>query len=185
MPSVFTPRRRPSRRFSVVTVALAVFALGFVVFVGLRSALATPAGPLATQPPPGPRPVTGQTTHPLGIPSIQPRAALAQAGGAGPYYTEADVRQYVATHRPGFTVPGTPNPVVVSVQFLTAQQASAQLGGESMDVSDSTLVCLVYVSGTFQSTSGPVGITATVPTFTQGWMVFDAHTGNLLVSTVD
>jgi hypothetical protein len=90
----------------------------------------------------------------------------------------------VATHRPPFTVPGTPNPVVVSVQFMTAQQASAQLGGESMGVSDSPRLCLVYVSGTFQNTWGPVGPGTPVPPFTQGWMVFDAHTGNLLVSDV-
>jgi hypothetical protein len=177
MPSALTPRHRPARRFSVISVVLAVVALGFVVVVGLRVALATPTGP-------GPLPVTGHATHPLGIPAIQPRAAMALVDSAGPYYTEADVRQYVATNRPGFTVPGTPNPVVVSVKFMTAQQASAQLGGESMGVPDSTLLCLVWVSGTFQNTHGPVDNTTTVPTFTQGWMVFDAHTGNLLVSAV-
>jgi hypothetical protein len=197
MPSVFTPRGRPSRRFSVVSVVLAVFALGFVVLVGLRSALATPAGPalgLARATPTGtvwrgmgPPPTTGYANHPLGVPSIQPRAALARAGGAGPYYTEADVRQYFATHRPSSTVPGTPNPVVVSVQFLTAKQASAQTGGEGMGVPDSTLVCLVFVSGTFNNASwAPTVDTPTADaTFTQGWSVFDAHTGNLLVSTVD
>jgi hypothetical protein len=191
MPSALTPRRRPSRTFSVVTVVLSVCALGFVVLVGLSSALATPTGSALATPTgtlwrgPGPIPIRSTATEPpLGLPSIQPRAALVQAGGAGPYYTEADVRQYVATHRPPFTVPGTPNPVVVSVQFITAQQASAQLGGESMDVSDSTLVCLVYVSGIFVDTDGPIGPTATVTPFTQGWMVFDAHTGNLLVSDV-
>jgi hypothetical protein len=176
-------------------VLLAVLALGFVVLVGLRSALATPAGPAlgsARATPTGsvwrgmgPPPTTGYATPgPSGLPAIQPHADLARAGGAGPYFTEADVRQYFATHRPPDTVPGTPNPVVVSVQFLTAKQASALVGGEEVDIPDSALVCLVFVSGTFQDTSGPILPPGGPPTFTQGWMAFDAHTGNLLVSSV-
>jgi hypothetical protein len=189
--------RRPSRTSSVVTVALAVLALGFVLLVGLRSALATSAGPalgLAPATPMGtiwkgmgPPPTTGYATPgPAGVPAIQPNAALAQAGGAGPYFTEADVRQYFAAHRSSFTVPGTPNPVVVSGQFLTAKQASAQLGEEEVAASDSTLVCLVFVSRIFQDTTAPiVGTPPTAgTTVTQGAMVFDAHTGNLLVNTV-
>jgi hypothetical protein len=199
MPSAFTPKRKPARTFLVVTaVVLAVLALGFVLLVGLRSALATPATPtgsavgLALATPTGwrglgPPPTTGSVSHgPAGLPAIQPNAALAQAGGAGPYFTEADVRQYVATHRPYSTVPGTPNPVVVSVQFLTSKQASALVGGEEIAASDSTLVCLVFVSGTFSAAAwaGPGDTVAANATFTQGWMAFDAHTGNLLVETV-
>jgi hypothetical protein len=197
MPSALTPRRRPARRFSVVSVVVAVVVLGFVVLFGLRSAPATPAGPdLGSAPATptgtiwkgmGPPPTTGYANHPLGVPAIQPRAALAQARGAGPYYTEADVRQYVATHRPFSTVPGTPNPVVVSVQFLTSKQASAQVGGEEIAASDSTLVCLVFVSGTFSAAdwAGPtVGTPPSYGTFTQMWMAFDAHTGNELVEGV-
>jgi hypothetical protein len=181
------PPAEDVRRFSVVTVALAVLALGFVVLVGLRSALATPAGPVVTPPTPGPMRTTGYATPgPVGVPSIQPRATMKQANAAGPYYTEADVRQFVATHRPDLTVAGTPNPVVVSGQFLTAKQASAQVSGEEIAASDSTLVCLVFVSGIFNDSSwSPFGGTPNADsTFTQGWIVFDAHTGNELVSTV-
>lgn len=117
---------------------------------------------------------------PLGMPAIQPRASLASA--TGPHFTEADVRAYITTHRPGFTIPGTPNPVVISVQFMTAKQVSAQLQGESMGVPDDTLLCLVRVLGEFRNTYVPLG--ATPKTFTHGVMIFDAHTGNLLISSV-
>jgi len=199
MPSALTPRQRPARRFSIVTVVVAVLVLGFVVLFGLRSAPATPAGSALGSAGPratptgtvwkgmGPPPTTGYaTTPPDGRPAIQPRAALARAGGAGPYFTEADVRQYFATHRPFSTVPGTLNPVVVSVQFLTSKQASAQVGGEAIAASDSTLVCLVFVSGTFSAADwgGPGDTVPANATFTQMWMAFDAHTGNELVEAV-
>jgi len=114
------------------------------------------------------------------MPAIQPRASLASS--TGPHFIEADVRAYIATHRPGFTVPSTPNPVVITVQFMTASQVSTQLQGESMGVPDDTLLCLVRVLGEFRNTYVPLG--ATPKTFTRGVMVFDAHTGNLLISSV-
>lgn len=163
-----------SRRFQLVVVVALALLLG-AVGMGIHTALATTAQP-------GPLLPTGRANHgPLGIPAIQPRANLAQ--GTGPHFTADDVRQYVMTHRPPFSVPGTSYPVVDSVQFLTASEASAQLQGESIGVPDSTLVCLVRLSGTFRSTYGPPGMPPT-QSFTQGVMVFDAHTGNLLTSNV-
>src|SRR5215469_5388021 len=108
MPSALTPRQRPARRFSIVTVVVAVLVLGFVVLFGLRSALATPAGSalgLARATPTrtvwkgmGPPPSTGSVMNPppAGLPAIQPRAALARANPAGPYFTVDDVWQYFA-----------------------------------------------------------------------------------------
>ena len=51
-----------------------------------------------------------------------------------------------------------------------------------MGVPDSTLLCLVRVSGSFKNTMAPLG--ATPKPFSQGVMVFDAQAGNLLISSV-
>jgi len=63
---------------------------------------------------------------------------------------------------------------------MTAQEVSQQLQGESMGVPDDTLLCLVRLSGTFESASyGPLPVnTPSAPsTRNHAEMVFDAHTG--------
>src|SRR6185437_8858145 len=107
------------------------------------------------------------------IPAIRPRAELARSPGA--HYSEADVRQYMASHRPGNTVPSTPTPTVDSVQFLTAKQVSTMLHRESLGLPDTAPVCLVWVSGTFQD-DPPYGVA--VVTYHKGFLVFNAQTGN-------
>lgn len=172
--------RRPytrSPRLSAGLIVLPIAAL-LTLAVGVQAVV-------ASSPPPrqaGPNVIKGGPTYhgPLGIPAIQPRANL--AGSSGPRYTSEDARQYVSTHRPPFTAPGSPNPVVISIQFLPAAQVSALLDGESMGVPDSTLLCLVRVSGTFLNTMVPLGMTP--KPFHEGVMIFDAHTGNLLMSSV-
>jgi hypothetical protein len=125
---------------------------------------------------------TSQFAHPVaqGLPAIQPQTALAGAPGA--HFAEADVRQYLATHRPEFVVPASPDPVVVSVQFLNAKEVGAQLDSD-MGVPDATLLCLVRLSGTFQVRNAPRGVPIT-DTYGNGVLVFEAQTGNLLVSNV-
>jgi hypothetical protein len=177
-------RTRRQQRFALspmATVVAVVLGIAGVVLAAQavqampNIASAIPLGPF--QPASAPTPYANSA---VGIPAVHPRAAVAQQ--AGGHFTEADVRQYVASHRPAFAVVGTPNPAVTSVQFLTAGEASALLQGEAIGVPDATLVCLVRLSGTFQNTYAPPGV-VTKP-FNQGVLIFDATTGNLLVSSV-
>jgi hypothetical protein len=71
---------------------------------------------------------------------------------------------------------------VVSVEFLTSQQVSARLDGETTGVPDGTLLCYVMIEGTYvMSAPPPINTTAVVH---DGVLVFNAHTGNLLMSSV-
>lgn len=137
---------------------------------GGASAAATPVLPVGTP----------MISQPVGAPAIHPRSDLAKT--AGPSFTKADVVQYVAAHPIPFAVRGAAAPVVASIEFLTSQQVSTELGGESTGMPDSALLCLVHLSGTFESDRVPLGGTA-YPYY-DGVMVFDAHTGNLLISNV-
>lgn len=117
---------------------------------------------------------------PYGIPAIPPRPELGQS--TGPHFTEADVRQYLATHSEvAYVVPGSPAPVLTSVRFMTAGQASVVLQ-ESLDMPSTTQVCLVRYAGNFQLTGGPVVSTnsQSKPVEHSETLVFDSHTGNLL-----
>ena len=92
------------------------------------------------------------------------------------------MRQYFASHTPAGAVVDSPAPTIVSIQFMTAQEVSKQSQGESMGVPDDTLLCLVRLSGTFVSASyGP--LLNKPSTKSSAEMVFDAHTGNLIVSS--
>lgn len=175
-------------RQSRIALIMAVFSLCAVAvaaisFYGSLSALASGSTP----PPPGPPRVAGTPAYrgPLGLPAIRPHAGCPVTGAASvACFTEADARQWVASHRPPATVPGTPDPVVTSVQFLPSRAVSAQLQGESTGVPDDYLLCLVRLSGTFRSTWGAPGGTA-APTFHDGFIVFDSQTGNLLFDSVE
>lgn len=117
--------------------------------------------------------------RPEGILAIRPHASL--VGTAGPWFTAADVRDWVTTHPAGDAAAGSVT-TVVSVEFLTSAEVSVRLQGENTGVPDNTLLCLVHISGTFANTSPPPVITTVV--FHEGILVFDAHSGNLLVSSV-
>ena len=69
-------------------------------------------------------------------------------------------------------------PTVVRVEFLTSKQVSTLLGGESIGLPDDALLCYVGLQGSF-AFPGPQGPTVTYP---RGVEVFDAWTGNLLIS---
>jgi hypothetical protein len=125
----------------------------------------------------------GKPDHqtPQGMPAIHVQAALVTS--TGPHFTEADVVQYIATTPIPYAVRSAPAPQVVSVQFLTMQQLSGQLpqyNPASTGISANTLLCLVRVSGTF-SADPPLGAKAA---YAYGaYLLFDAHTGNLLSIT--
>jgi hypothetical protein len=109
-----------------------------------------------------------------GVPAIHPRTTTANP--ATPAFTKADVEQYVNNNpMPRDLAPW--HPVIVKVVFATSLQVSTMLG-ESTGVSDTTLLCYIELQGTF-SFSAPDG---TPVTYQRGFEVFDAHTGNLLMS---
>ena len=119
-----------------------------------------------------------------GLPAIQPTKHVASQAEAA--FAEADVRQYLANH-PLFK-PATPTGgAVTKVLFITAAQASAMLRGESIGRPDDTLVCLVEVQGPLDMSgvSVPAGIPMDQSKFKPaqtGVIVFDAQTGNLLIT---
>ncbi len=108
----------------------------------------------------------------LGIPAIIPRT------NTSPAFTVEDAVQYVNTHpMPRAFIP-TSRPTIVKTAFLTSREVSALLNGESTGLPDNTLLCYVELHGTF-TFPGPSGTTVTYQT---GIEVFDAHTGNFLIS---
>lgn len=74
---------------------------------------------------------------------------------------------------------------ILMIQFVTAKQASTLMAGESVGRPDNYLVCYVKVQGPFQLTqvhAGPnIPGMKTKTTAEIGDMVFDGHTGNVLV----
>ena len=164
----------------VVLVTLVAFA-GIVLAAhsfGTGSASAAGRTPPRLGVPPGGTPTRIKMA---GIPAIHPHMNLVNNGTA-PTFTQADVLQYVATHPLGQTVRGSAAPTVVSVQFLTAQQVSAQLRGEDTGDPPGIPLCLVFVNGTFQTGGDDAGYAPI--TYHVGYLVFDAQTGNLIMTNV-
>lgn len=171
-------RIRHPKRLLLASVVSALALAGALV-VGGQVAQAGQGRGGSDTPAPPPPPI-GVSVHARqeGMPVLPVRAELAAATGA--HFTEADVMAYFAGHRPSYAVAAQPAPVVVGVQFESARDANAQLG-TSINVPDDTLLCVVRLTGTFLGDTPP-GIKAYV--YHDGHMVFDAHTGNLLVSSV-
>lgn len=192
--------RRPAQAnplvwmFALVGVA---FLSALLLSLGSASAAGTASSANASTakgtPPPA---VPGNPNYPpiLGVPckACVPQQAYAQGIPAitvhpqsAALFTTADAEAYLKAFPPSMTVPGTPDPTVTSIQFLPASEVSKQLQGEYMGVPDSTLLALVHVSGSFQNTwISPSSASHPLVTFHTGVMVFDATTGNLLISSV-
>lgn len=170
--------RRSSVGPLIGLVAMPIVLLALVL--GFQAAQANAGAPA-----PGPIHVTGTQQHALGIPAITPRAGLmaSSASSSGPTFTRDDVVHYVAAHPQVLgAVPGTPAPTVTSVQFVTAKQASTLLHGEAIGLPDTASVCYVRVQGTFVFNDAPPAFGSKAVTYSAAVLVFDAHTGNLLVS---
>jgi hypothetical protein len=147
---------------------LLVFLLGIVCAAFLLSSSSTASAGLGTQ--------QAQAFYPPGIPAIQPTKP------GIPAYTVEDVRQYVLTYGfpGGKPLSGGP-PVILAIQFITAQEASILMRGESADRPDTALVCYVLVKGPFDANGKHEPEPSKAGSFAEGEMVFDAQTGNLLV----
>jgi len=149
----------------VVVGALAIFAVPRAITairyggIDVREAQATCPGP---------------TSSTLGVPAITPR------NDCTPSFTVQDVLDYESAH-PFATMRSEPvgKPTITKIWFITSAEASGQMAGESIGLSDDAVVCYVEFHGTFRS-YGPPGSKPVEHTGT-GVQVFDAHTGNLLV----
>lgn len=136
------------------------------------------AGAQGSQPPASP-------TH---APSAPANGIPLTLSGQTPAYTAQDAQNYVVVHGfpGGNTTTGKPF-TVDSVTFVTREQAETMIHGESLtgQVAPGDLVCIVVLSGPFDGSgiSAPFGVTVKPADVAQyhGVMVFDAHTGVLLM----
>lgn len=120
----------------------------------------------------------------VGSPAIKPHLTTnsspssASSTAEKPTFLASDASAYVTTHPMWRNLAAWATPTVVKVAFLTSKQVSALLGGESTGMPDNALLCFVELRGSF-SFAGPTGVTVTYST---GFEVFDAHSGNFLMS---
>ncbi|HZU69219.1 MAG TPA: hypothetical protein VFA09_18225 [Ktedonobacteraceae bacterium] len=169
-------------RFRLVCGAGILLALAIVGIAWFtNAATATSVKPPA--PPPVHRAFQISQTYLAGDPAIHPH--LAQ-NGSGPAFTQDDVIAFFNTNGffAGPVVPGA-HLKILTIQFVTARQASQLMRGESVGRPDNALVCYVKVQGPFLLTNirgAPPRPNVKAPTTAEyGDAVFDAHTGNLLI----
>jgi hypothetical protein len=177
--------RTSQRSGLALGIAVAVLAGGVVLGQQDAAAASQSAGLPVTAPtlpplPSAPPTYPAQTPQPVqGLPAIAPT----RPGQIPAFETEA-VQAWVTRHPMPGAAPTTTAPTVVQVDCsLNAAQASKVLDGQSVNVPDGTPVCLVTLRGsfTFDDVPPPHGAKVTPPTYTEGFEVFDAMTGNLLM----
>lgn len=117
--------------------------------------------------------------HEYGITALQPHLPSI------PAFTKEDVRHYVTTQPvPGGSISSVKAPTVLKVAFITTQEAS-KLIQNFISWHKDDLVCYVELEGTFTFHGGPPGRTSSfqgIPTETRVFEIFDAQTGNCLVT---
>ncbi len=156
----------------VLTIVGGMFAIGLttgIATAGASSSLSTRTYPS-----------TIASVAPIGAPAIVPHLDARSTGptSTAPAFSTADVVQYVKTHPIWRNIASCATPTAVRVEFLTSQQVTSLLSGESTGMPDGALLCYVQMRGTF-TFAGSSGKTVTYHT---GYEVFDAHTGNLLMA---
>jgi hypothetical protein len=112
------------------------------------------------------------SVSPMGAPAIKPRNSTTAVIALD------DVKQYVATHPLPLTFVKSGKPAITSARLLTSKQVSESSGGMATGFPDDYQLYYVELQGpvTF---SGPRG---TKVTYNKGVLIFDAHTGNLVIS---
>ena len=115
----------------------------------------------------------------IGAKAIQPHLSSL------PAFTEEDVRNYVATQPvPGGSIRSVKTPTVIKIEFMTTQEAS-ELIHNFISWRKDDLVCYVELEGAFTFHGGPPGRVSryeTTPAETRVFEIFDAQTGNCLVT---
>lgn len=123
-------------------------------------------------------------TYVSGGPAIQTHAS---PNASGPAFSAADVAAFLNKYGfyAGPLVKGA-HLKILTIQFVTAAQASKLMYGESVGRPDNYLVCYVKVQGPFLLTNVHAGPNMpnnhkVITTAKYGDAVFDARTGNVLV----
>lgn len=157
-----------------------------LLFVG--GAIISNTAGATSVPPKNPSPNSNATfqmnqTYVPGNPAIPVHISGVTANSAStPAFTSDDVTAFLTKNGfyAGPVVQGA-QLKVVSIQFVTAKQASNLMNGAHVGRPDDSLVCYVKVQGPFMLTnvSMPRGTKKTTAEF--GEVVFDGHTGNMLV----
>lgn len=114
--------------------------------------------------------------RPVGAPAIAPHPGT-RGASANHAFLEVDAQAYAMSH-PLWHATSSTTSSVDAVRFLSAQEVSKLLNGESTGQPDSTPLCYVQIHGEYQYAS-PDGHTVV---FHAGFEVFDATTGNLLMA---
>jgi hypothetical protein len=112
-----------------------------------------------------------------GAPTIQPRNTCT------PSFTEQDVRDYLVRQGvPLFHIEVVGHPTVEQVVFLSVRDLGQQTGDSEWEANypADMVVCYVVLHGTFRYAGAPGSGVRTVSTAS---ILFDAHTGNMLVSS--
>lgn len=118
----------------------------------------------------------------MGLPAITPHiqvtSSLTSSSTPSPTYSLDDAIHYVTTHpMPDALITGS-KPVIVKAVFLSSQEVSKLMKGESTGVPNGTLLCYIELQGTFTFSGG----SGTPVIYHTGVEVFDAYTGNLLIA---
>ena len=116
---------------------------------------------------------------PLGVPAITPH--VAHPGPQQAAYSVADLRAYL------LKLPSDPSEhvTIYSIQLMNAVHAAALSQGECTGLPDAAAVYLVTLHGDFPAVVGPPlsGTPRPTPPPTHvGTIVYDAHTGNLIMA---
>lgn len=106
--------------------------------------------------------------------------ALAAKGGAEPF-SKDDVTQFIQTHRLAKSVGDISKLSVESMEFITAREVTVRLQGASTGLPDDQHVAFVIIRGPIYFT-GPPRVTPAPVAFDTAYALFDAVTGNLLMS---
>ena len=122
--------------------------------------------------------ITSNTPGGIGSPAIKPHLCSV------PTFTEEDVRQYMSSI-PSFTSlrieQTSAHFMVTRILFVTNQVANDVLNADTGVTDNSLIVCYVEVYGNFTVLSPFVSKNTKRPILHHGQMVFDGHTGNMLV----
>lgn len=168
-------------RFKAIC-GVALLLAGLLLVITVTNSSASHASPASSSHGPAARVPVSQIDN-SGVPAIpaHPSTGVAANNTSAPSFTKNDVIAYLNKY--GFPVgplvPGA-HLKILTLQFVTARQASILMKGESVGVPDNSLVCYVKVQGPFllENIHAPKSYTRTTADI--GDMVFDAHTGNLL-----
>jgi hypothetical protein len=183
------------RSCRLVSILIALVALGGLML--MASAVTRPSTTSAQRSGP-PRPPDALARDrgfdpqtPEGVGAIQPSKDASKIGVATPAFTVEDVHSYIkSTKGQGLLVGAVPDrPIAIrSVEFLTDSQLRARHHGESTGKKDA-LLCYVELEGSFTPTGLPPGSGSEAGSgpaqCERAIVVFDAHTGNLLMSGID